>query len=50
MSDKVLASKHITVADLTAAGVLPVPAEAQSPLPKLAKAKAGHGQMNLDVD
>ena len=50
MSGKASASKHITIADLTTAGVLPVPAEAQSPLPKLAKAKTGHGQLDLDVD
>ncbi len=46
---KVMDTKHITVADLTTAGVLPVPDEALSPLPKLPKSKTAGGQMNLDV-
>jgi hypothetical protein len=49
--DKVMDSSHITVADLTAAGVLPVPDGARSPLPKISRAQSVHGaQMGLALD
>lgn len=47
--DKVLAAERITVSDLMEAGVLPVPTEARSPLPKLARAVKATGQAALDL-
>jgi hypothetical protein len=43
--DKVMDAQHITVADLTAAGVLPVPDAARSPLPKLSRSQSTHGTL-----
>jgi hypothetical protein len=49
--EKVMGTERITVADLTAAGVFPVPAAARSPLPKVSRARrAGVGQMGLALD
>lgn len=49
--DKVMHSAHITVVDLTAAGVLPIPDAARSPLPKISRAQSVHGeQMGLALD
>jgi len=47
--DKVMEGPRITVADLTEAGVLPVPAAARSPLPKLTKTKLSADQLGLPL-
>jgi hypothetical protein len=41
---KVMATERITVADLTDAGVLPVPKTARSPLPKVSRSDKGSGE------
>jgi len=47
--DRVMETQHITVDDLTIAGVLPVPEAARSPLPKVSRAKSpGHPTLALD--
>jgi len=47
--DKVMAGPRVTVADLTEAGVLPVPAAARSPLPKLTRTMPSMDQLSLPM-
>jgi hypothetical protein len=47
--DKVMEGPRITVADLTEAGVLPIPAAARSPLPKLTRTKLSPDQLGLPL-
>ena len=47
--DRVMEGPRITVADLTEAGVLPIPAVARSPLPKLTSTKLSPDQLGLPL-
>src|ERR1035437_3882421 len=47
--DKVMEGPRITVADLTEAGVLPVPAAPRSPLSKLARTTLSADQLSLPM-
>jgi hypothetical protein len=47
--DKVMEGPRVTVADLTETGVLPVPAAARSPLPRLTRAMPSTDQLSLPM-